>query len=220
MRARFQPRAVEDRLERVGRGDDDIGIAHCRFGRGRGRHSAMRRRKMRRMLRRAAPHADLVIAMQMRQCFEMRLRLDAAAEQCEHLRLRRREVFRRRRRDRGGAHLGDEPPVHDRERLAGLRPKQQDHRHMRRHGGAGILRIKADELQPHRVRRHRRHDAEIALFRLDRQHLAYRLQHAALRELRERLFHRRDQPLPAQQLRDPRLIEKHHHAGLPRRRNN
>ncbi len=91
---------------------------------------------------------------------------------------------------------------------------------MGRHAGAGIAGIEADELQPHRLPRHRRHDAEIALVLLDRQHLADRLQDAALREFGQRHLHRRDQRLPRQQPGDPLLVEKHHHVRPPSRREN
>jgi hypothetical protein len=143
-------------------------------------------------------------------------RTAASAEQCEHPALRRREIFRGGGRDRGGAHLGDQPPVHDRQRLAGIRAEQEDHRHMGRDGSAGIAGVEADEFQPHRRLGHRRHDAEIALLLLDRQHLTHRLQYPALREFGECLFHGRDQRRPGQQLADPVLVEKHHHPSASR----
>ena len=151
----------------------------------------------------------------MTERFEMGLRLNAAAEQRQHAAPRRREVFGGSGRHRGGAHLGDQPAVHHRQGFAGIGAEQEDHRHVGRDIGARIAGIEADELQAHRLRGHRRHDAEIALLLLNGQHLAHRLQHTALRELAERLFHRRNQRLPGQQPGDPLLVEKHHHVRPP-----
>ena len=196
-------------MQRRGRSDDDVGAAHCVFRR-HGRRAVLLGKALG-VLRRAAPHPHLVDRPYPLQRLEMGRRLHAAAEQRQDMRIRSREVPGRRRRYRGGAHLGNEAAVHHRQRLAGLGAEQQHHRHVGRQGGAGIARIEADQLRPHCRLGDGRHDAEISPALLDRQHVAHRLQHTAGRKWRQRRLHRRDQRIPVQHLPDRRLIEMHDH---------
>ena len=57
--------------------------------------------------------------------------LNARSQDRENGSLPARERVRRDRRDRGGPHLGDQAPVHRHDRLARLRPEQDDRRVMR-----------------------------------------------------------------------------------------
>src|ERR1700730_542256 len=143
----------------------------------------------------------------------MSARLHAAAEQRQHSTVGRRQELGRRRRNRGGPHFGDQPSVHDRQRLTGLRTEQHDHCHMGRCAGGGILRVEADELRPHRLRCDGRHDAEISLSFFYRQHIPYRLQNPPERKIGKGLLHRRDQAIPAQQAADSVLVQIHYHRS-------
>ncbi len=67
--------------------------------------------------------------------------------------------------------------------------EQQDRREMRVEAGLGVAGIEGDELRAHGFRADRRHDAEIALALLDRQHLARRLDDLAHGERGERALH-------------------------------
>jgi transposase len=108
------------------------------------------------------------------------------------------------RRDGGGAHLGDQSPVHAHQRLTGLRLEEQNRGVVGR--DALIVRVERDELHPESPGV-RRHQAEKTLVLSDRDHHPRRLDHVAGRERRERTLHRRDHLLQAEVLADGFLIQ-------------
>src|SRR5216683_2808382 len=81
--------------------------------------------------------------------------------------------------------------------------------------GARVARVEADELRAHRILGYCRHDAEIALALLDRQHIAHRLENSPEREPGKGLLHRCDQLIPAQQAADIILAQIHDHRSHP-----
>ena len=61
----------------------------------------------------------------------MRPRLHSAAQDPQHLRILPRQAVNRHRRHRRRPHLRNQPPIHHRQRLSRIGPKQLNHRHMR-----------------------------------------------------------------------------------------
>src|SRR5271166_6610918 len=61
------------------------------------------------------------------------------------------------------------------ERLAGIGVEQQDNREVGGNAGTSVARVKADELQAHRLLGHGGHYPEVALACLDREHVAHGL---------------------------------------------
>jgi hypothetical protein len=159
-----------------------------------------------------APYPDFLEAADLRERREMRPRLHAAPEQRQHSAFRSRQIIRDRRRHGSRPHLGDQAPVHDRHRFAGVRAEQQDHRKVGRYVRSGIARVEADELRPHGFVCYRRHDAEVALTLLDRQHVARGLYDLAARKRGERLLHCRDQFTPTQQAANLLLVQIEHNC--------
>jgi len=101
-------------------------------------------------------------------------------------------------------------PSHDRQRLAGVGAEQQDHGVMRRCALSLVARVEADELRPHCLVRHRRHDPEIPLSFFHRQHISHRLHDLSEREIGEGILHCRDQFIPLQQRPNPFLVQIQH----------
>ena len=212
MRARLEPGALQDRRQRAGRRDDDVGPAH----RGLRLHrlGAVFLREALGVRGRAAPHAHLREPAHPRERLQMRVRLHAAADERQHARVGRRDVLGHRGRDGGGAHLGDQSPVHRRDRLARVGPHEHDHRVVGGNAAARVAGIEAHELGAHRFLGHGRHGGDVALALLDGENVAHRLNHASARKRGERRFHRRDQLVPAQQPANIVFTEVAHEAVL------
>ena len=159
------------------------------------------------MLRRPAPDPHLLELAHALERGEMGAGLNAAADQRQNAGVGERQPPRYRRRHRSRAHFGDQRAIHRRQRFAGVGAHEHDHRVVRRDALAGVGRIEADEFQAHRILRDRRHDAEIALAFLDRQHGPHGLQDLAGGEIPEGLLHRVDEQVPLEDGAHARFVE-------------
>jgi len=144
---------------------------------------------------------------------EMALCLHARSENPEHRRVRARQPPGRHRRRRCGPHLGDEPPVHDRERLAGLGLEHHDERVVG--VDPDVLRIERDELGAEGTSVSG-HEGEEAVMRRNGKYRPHRLHDVPRRQRRERLCDGGNEVLIVEPLRNGRLVEDDdvHHKEL------
>ena len=81
---------------------------------------------------------------------------------------------------------------------------------MSRNARTCVARVKADELQAHRLIGHCRHNTEVALIFLYGEHVAHRLKDAAGRERGERRLHCGDERVPPENRTHAHLVEIPH----------
>src|SRR5262245_30320391 len=174
------------------------------------------------MLGGPAPYPYLVEPAHMPEGLKVGFRLNAAAEERKNMACGCGEPIGDGCGDSGRAHFSNEPPIHDRERLSGLRLKQKHHGHMSWDSLLSIGWIEADEFEAHSLVRDCGHDPQVTLPLLDGQDIPYGLQCASGREGQHGLFHSRDQVFPPEHLLHVRFVEMHDwhgrilHFGLPR----
>ena len=103
-------------------------------------------------------------------------------------------MIRSHRRDRRGAHLGDEPPVHGYQRFAGLRLEEHDGGVVG--GDLCVARVERDQLRAQSRAGIGRHEAEEALVLGNGHHHARGLHHLAAGESGQRPLHGGESPPP------------------------
>ena len=138
------------------------------------------------------------------QCFQVAVGLHAGPEYREYRGVRAGELLGGHGRCGRRPHLGDQPPVHHGERLAGFGPEQHDHRVMGM--DALVVGIEGDQLGAERTGI-RRHDGEEASVRSNREDRAHRLDNAATRQVGERTRNGGNELLVMEQPLDGALIE-------------
>jgi hypothetical protein len=159
-----------------------------------------------------APDPHLAQRPDQTQRFQVAPGLDARAEEGQHRGLRPGQEPGGHRRHRRRAHLGDQAPVEDGERLAGLGPEQQDG--CVRSGEALVMREERHQLGAQRAPAVGRHGPEEAPVLRDRHHDPDRLDDLAPREVGQGVRHDGDQLVHAQEVPDRRLVERHPRSAI------
>src|SRR5450432_4641712 len=149
VRAWLQPLALQERLQSICCRHDHVGAPHGRLK--VHRLCAMQRSKAPRAFRGPTPYPHFLELADMAKSLQMRLRLNSASQQCEHLTIFGCEILRHCCGNGGGSHLSDETPIQERQRLTSCWLEEHDHGQMRRYLGPGILRKEAHKLGAHPV---------------------------------------------------------------------
>src|SRR6266581_1491198 len=188
VRASRQPLALQERLQSICCRHDHVGAPHGRLNIHRLR--AMQRSKALRAIRGPTPYPYFLELADMAKGLQMRMRLNSASQQCEHLTIFGCEILRHCCGNGGGSHLSDEAPIQERQRFPSCWLEEHNHGQMRRYLGPGILRKEAHKLGAHPVLGNRRHDAQESLSLLDGEHVAHGLNDPTSREGRQGFLHR------------------------------